>query len=199
MKPKKGDTFYHIDLGKYMVISTTDTHMVVKHTQEKGTRTVTIKNWMKLSSKDELKRYRTSRLNQNGREGYFKTLGYLAKNGTFKAEMLHGDIQRFLHNFKAIKGTTPSVEEFLVLPHKTNKYGLQLRIWFKDAAITFPDNITKRNNSKANPLLCNVSSNEWWWELLNMGFNIGSKHNIQEIRNNIPEQYKEAFEQGTNL
>lgn len=44
-----------------------------------------------------------------------------------------------------------------------------------------------------------INKHSLCWSLLGMGFDLGSNHDVDKIKSNIPEEYKEDFLQGTSI
>lgn len=178
----------------------------VRVDKENGARTVSLKGpWLSNCSELDgngkpIRRFKKSEHTKNfsGEDEYFRTLGYLAKHGKMEAEVPEKDTIRFERNFERIKAERPSVgNHYRILIDKTNKFGPQIRIFFPESnlrEIFVPPGINnKRNQNLDKQTSCNVSDNQWCWELLEMGFNLGKEHDIERVISNIPNEHKESF------
>ena len=135
---------------------------------------------------------------------YFKSLGSLAKYATISAQVPPHSEKKFDSNYYDIKSKDPEKEKgsyYYFCSDKT--WGPTIRIRFKapkdlslDNFVFWPFQIEIRLISDNE---VEMNSINWGLDLLRMGFNLGKKHNIKMILSNIPDKYRNDFQNGLNI
>jgi len=137
---------------------------------------------------------------------YFKTLGYLANRGFIEAIIPPKAKPGFDRYFRSIKGRNPYSDEKGYYVHHdpgVDKWGTEMRLTFKipsefpEYELDFGDGV--RTVDSPNDDERRINSNTLCWNLLILGFELGAEHRIEEIASMIPERYREAFREGTNI
>lgn len=108
-------------------------------------------------------------------EDYYKFIGYLANP--------ESDVEIVLEN-NDVQGA----------------WGKEARIRFKnDKAKIIFESLGIKFTAGGNGCVCRLNCNEFYEELLKLGFTAGKKQNIEIIKNNIPKKFLKSFEEGLNL
>lgn len=131
-------------------------------------------------------------------EKYYFTIGFLAKNCKIIVRVTPKTESRFADNYISIKDEYPYDMDGYEVDTCVNTWSNVIRIIFDTKNI----NSLSRFNFPNEPITGSgeyeliVNNLDWGMELLNIGFNIGRKHNIKEILECVPKQYIKDFEEG---
>jgi len=175
------------------------------------------KNVKKMSDIDKIKRHRKRVLKINTlinshissettaiSKKFFRTIGYLARNGCMYAFMPDKYAEVFESKYKDITGKMP--DGHVIHITKSNgelrKWGVELRISYN-----LPDGIESKDielgpfNGYVEPVAgsgheYNINNNDFCWYLFSLGFEIGKDHEINAIIDNVPDEYVEEFKKG---
>ncbi len=122
---------------------------------------------------------------------FWKSIGYLAKHSTLIIHSVRDNHQvEFEEHYSEIKGKCVGVKYFIQKDPK--HWGIELRIKIKDNPPGWKLNVGNRQFDEDKE----IRSNEIVWWLIGIGFDWGSDHNLEEIRSNVPETYRDSFDSG---
>jgi hypothetical protein len=171
----------------------------IKETSLKGMEgTLLCKMWKGPNIGNIYKREGLAEALEHSNEKFYFTIGFLAKNCKIIARVTPKTEHRFANDYMSIKGTYPYDLDGYEVDTCTNTWGSVIRIVFDTknisslAFFSFPNEPI--NGSGDYELI--INNLEWGMELLEMGFNVGKNHNIEEIKSNVPAQYIKNFEEG---
>jgi len=131
---------------------------------------------------------------------YYRSLSYLAKNAEIDAYIAYKVREWFDEKYFLIKNKYPEGRGYYPHDEDVNKWSSELRIKFN-----LPDGKTTDDvvfGPDVGLVLGGVgydfyiNSNNLCWYLLSLGFDLGKKHNIEEIKSHIPDIYIKYFEEG---
>ena len=131
-------------------------------------------------------------------EKYYFTIGFLTKNCKIVVRVTPKTENKFVNDYVGIKDDYPYNMDGYEVDTCVNTWGNVIRIVFDTkninsfSSFSFPNEPV--DGSGEHELL--INNLDWGMELLSIGFDIGRNHNIDEIRNNIPEQHIKNFEEG---
>jgi len=135
---------------------------------------------------------------------YAFTLGYLAKHACIVADIPYTSQESFDTTYESIKGVEPNKESPKYMVHKcSDTWTYAIRVYFTikedidEADLVLPKSVID-NMGNHDRRTKRISENAWAWRIIGMGFDLDTNHNVDLIRSNIPEQYKEAFDNGFN-
>ena len=79
-----------------------------------------------------------------------------------------------------------------------NQWGITMRLNFSKSVAEYMPNLSFANImlELKNGDMCQINCNDWIYELLQHGFDLGSSHNIEAIEVSVPIQHREAFRYG---
>ena len=138
---------------------------------------------------------------------FYGILGYFSspkRRTKLDAEVPPGKENNFEEKYERITGTRlmPNDSNYYILHEGVNKWGVELRIYF----------IITDNESVPNTVLdlrvspppgsgynSRINKNLFIWPLIEHGFRLGDNQNIEQIRNYVPAEYMDSFENGLNL
>jgi hypothetical protein len=131
--------------------------------------------------------------------GYFETLGFFARHADFQAEVPAQAQRGFEEQYSIFAGVRPVLGHGGYYPVRTvaanDKWGPELRIYFPQrATIEIPAGIEVRTATTDG--IVRINNNDFWRQLVRVGFRLGTQHQIAAIRNSIPAQFHADFEQG---
>lgn len=141
-------------------------------------------------------------------EDFFVVLGYLAspdRECKLDVELPSTKEKSFKDRYAELSGVTPSVDHhnFYLWPEGSNKWGVELRIYFKaDNMDNIPTAIRSMVVSARfpNPAHnCRINRNKFIWELIKHGFLLGDTQNLERIQERVPQEYMPHFERGLSL
>ncbi len=77
-----------------------------------------------------------------------------------------------------------------------DKWGPELRIYFPDSGLNleFPPTVDVRPGNA--PRTLRINNNDFWWQLIRVGFRLGASHNTQTLRGGIPPRFVAEFDNG---
>jgi hypothetical protein len=132
---------------------------------------------------------------------YFETLGFLARQGDFQAEVPPQSEDGFGERYAMLTGVRPVLGNDGYYPVRTenpnDKWGAELRIYFPDRhEVNLPDHIEVRSGSADDTV--RINNNAFWWQLVRVGFRLGTRHDVNVIRASIPPQFHADFDRGFN-
>ncbi len=136
---------------------------------------------------------------------YFKTLGYLTKKGFIEAIIPPKSKDGFDSTYYGIKRQFPQDNQpgYYVHDQGVDKWGTEMRLTFKipktisENELAFGPSVNVRESPNRDEL--RINKNSLCWYLLEIGFNLGSNHDTNQIKSNIPEKYKENFQKGISI
>jgi hypothetical protein len=129
---------------------------------------------------------------QSATGNYFRTIGYLASRATIAAEVNPRCEQSFVERYTALKGKSPV---YRLQEVKYYRWFLKMNIVCKvpdfdyDLGYGVKFKTYKEGTGE-------IFNNNLIWELLEMGFDLGNTHDVDAIRNEVPEKYLGAFDEG---
>jgi hypothetical protein len=135
-------------------------------------------------------------------EDYYIALGYLAASSFILVQMPKNKSEKFIDEHFERTGEVLE-NDYLNGYQIVSNWGIQMRISFSKnifSAVPLPtlkDLAIER--AKNNDSLMQINSNTWVTELLNLGFNVGNRHNSEKISTSIPSRHKEAFQVGFEI
>ena len=130
-------------------------------------------------------------------DNYFWTLGFLSVNGRFDAEIPNKAMQNFLDQYKQLTGERISSNHVGISSlGEVDKWGPELRIYFPvtEKTIDLGSDATVRDGQTSN--IKRINNNSIWNKLVRIGFRLGQKHDIEQIKKSIPKDKLVAFESG---
>ncbi len=132
---------------------------------------------------------------------YFQSLGFMSKRAEFHAEVPPQSRARFEEHYRLFTGLRPLPHENKYFPIETDdnyqKWGPELRIYIPVPAnfkLVLPPEVLLR--SSPDPGVVRINSNDFWWQLVRVGFRLGSVHKIQSIVGSVPKEYQSHFRSG---
>ena len=133
---------------------------------------------------------------------YFRTLGFLVRHGDFQAEVPPKARATFEGQYQAITGSRPVPHNDGYFPidvvRNEDKWGAELRINFPERAdLEFPANVETRAGANADTL--RINNNSYWWQLVRVGFRLGTTHDADQIRASLPPDHRADYDQGLTL
>jgi hypothetical protein len=134
---------------------------------------------------------------------YFRLVGYLAAHADFQAEVPPQSQRGFEEQYLLVTGTRPTEHSQGYYPIQIvtvwDKWGAELRIYFPQTNVIFdlPPRVEIRSGSA--PGILRINNNQFWWQLVRVGFRLGKVHDIDSLRRTIPPQYLDNFENGLRL
>jgi len=136
---------------------------------------------------------------------YTKTLGFMAKNSLIMALITQSDIKNFNRKFLRLLGEYPDEDSNGYCIHVGKAWSSTIRVIFKmpdglftnDFRFGIVNKLDIKTGSGKDEL--NINNIIWGFDLLSMGFNLGSKHDIEKIKSNIPRKYLTDFEEGLKI
>lgn len=130
-------------------------------------------------------------------DDYYRTLGFLASNSRFDAELPAQSVSNFLENYQVHSGQQITSEHTGInLLGDVDKWGPELRIYFPvtDLNLRFGQEVQETSGPDPNTL--RINNNNFWMRLVRIGFRLGRNHDIEAIRNTIPPDKIASFEEG---
>ena len=135
---------------------------------------------------------------------YFRTIGFLASRMTMmEAIVPHRAQVGFVESYRQILGWRPAegAQGYYVHGPDIDKWGNELRITFGASEaelgkLDFGPGVQAVANPSYVGTSWRVNRNAFWWNLLSLGFRLGTVQNRDLLGNNIPVAYKDEFENG---
>ena len=132
---------------------------------------------------------------------YFKTLGYISKKCTIEAILPPKSVAGFENNYYKIKGHTPIKSHgYYIHDDDLAKWGVEMRLTFpipnsiEIDELDFGGSVTIVKSPE--PDMLRINNNAFCYKLLQFGFDLGLNHDVNAIKNNIPESFKSNFQEG---
>lgn len=153
-----------------------------------------------VNSPNRSRRFFTSRYD-------YRIIGFLAYRITMMEAIVPPKSQSgFIETYREIVGAPPrdGADGYYVHREGVDKWGNELRITF-DASeselvgLRFEPKINVVRDPGSSGLSWRINNNTLWWDLLRFGFGMGTKQNIDNIRERIPDRFKGDFDQGITL
>jgi hypothetical protein len=141
--------------------------------------------------------YRDSISNQK----YYKTLGIISNYGFIEAMIPIKSKRGFDNYYVSLKDRCPQNGQdgyYLHSDANVDKWGVEMRLTLPDVADVALGALYTTAASPE-PDRIRVNSNTLCYELLRMGFDLGSKHDLSKLESNIPANYKKDFQDGLNI
>jgi len=143
------------------------------------------------------------KIESNNRQ-YFKTLGYISQSCMIEAILPSKSVSGFESNYYKIKGHLPQKGSgYYIHGENVKKWGVEMRLTFtipQSIAIDeldFGGSVTLVKSPEPNML--RINNNEFCYKLLQLGFDLGTKHDTESIKHEIPEHLRSSFEEGLSL
>lgn len=131
---------------------------------------------------------------------YFRTLGFLTRHGNFQAEVPPKARATFENKYHEITGHRPVLGNgYFPIDAVTDddKWGAELRINFPARAdLEFPPTVELR--SGANPGTLRINNNQYWWSLVQVGFRLNLRNEVEGVRATVPSAFRTAFDDGSH-
>ena len=138
---------------------------------------------------------------------FYEILGYLSspiRRTRLDAEVPPGKENNFEEKYEVITGTRPipNKSNYYILHEGVNKWGVELRIYF---IITDNDSVPNTiKELKVSPppgsgYNSRINKNSFIWPLIENGFRLGDNQNVEQIRNYVPVEYINSFDNSLNL
>lgn len=131
-------------------------------------------------------------------EKYYFTIGFLTNNCKIIARVTPKTENKFVNDYVSIKDAYPYDIDGYEVDTCVNTWSNVIRIVFDTKNIKSLSPFSFPNEpivgSGEHELI--VNNLDWGMELLTIGFNIGKKHDIEEIQSNVPIQYIQNFKEG---
>lgn len=132
-------------------------------------------------------------------DDYFWSIGFLAGNSRFEAELPNQVVAPFLDQYSRLSGENLVADHPLVISlGEVDKWGPELRIYFPTPPrdLDFGPGIEVRAGQT--DAIKRINNNSFWNKLVRIGFRIGKNHDVNLIKNSIPPEKREHFEKGLN-
>lgn len=134
---------------------------------------------------------------------FFEVLGYLANSNRqckLDAEMPLKSQAEFETRYISLTEITPYPDDrnYYILHEEADKWGIELRIYFKADINNVPQIIRDmvRSSRPGEPRNCRINDNELIWQLIAHGFLLGDSQDIERIRSRVPPEFMADFERG---
>lgn len=190
-----GGTFRDRNQG-YEVISISNNGMTIRY--DDGTQTSIGRESMEIKGRIHNNILSEFRVNHPlSTDDYFWSLGFLAANARFDAELPNHVVENFLGHYHRWSGERTSIDHpNVMLLGDVDKYGAELRIYFPLPTRQLdlgPDIEVRAGQSDG---IQRVNNNALWYKLVRLGFRVGSVHDRGSIRNSIPDEKRYLFDEG---
>lgn len=130
-------------------------------------------------------------------DDYYRTLGFLASHSRFDAELPRQSVSNFLENYQIHSGEQiTSDHPGIDLLGDVDKWGPELRIYFSVTNLNLRFGQEVQTTSGTDQGTLRINNNNLWMRLVRIGFRLGRDHDIEAIRNAIPPDKKDLFEEG---
>ena len=185
--------------GVYEVLSITGKSMRIRY--EDGTeldQTVEIKTRIHQNMLSEGRAVHTSEAPE-----YYRFIGYLAKHGRLEAEVPESSSVNFRNRYRQGTGQDPETQPGYSRISTTNandKWGAELRIYYpaRDGVeFVFPEGVEPKAGTRDGEL--RINNNSFWHRLVHAGFRMGPHQDSNAIRESIPHQHRQSFDEGNVL
>jgi len=191
---------YFLDRNQgYTVIELASDRMVVEY--EDGRREIF--NRESMQTKARIYANMITDFNNNhpdATDNNYRTLGYLANHSRFDAELPEQSVSNFLSNYQAHSGEQITTDHPGIIElGYVDKWGPELRIYFPETELELDFGHGIQITSGPNPGILRVNNNNLWMRLIRIGYRAGTNHNIEAIRETIPQDKIVFFEEGLNI
>lgn len=134
--------------------------------------------------------------------GYFEALGFLSQTAEFNAEVPPQARSSFEERYHLTAGVRPVLHQAGYYPIDIvttyDKWGAELRIYFPDRrGLDLPPGVEIRESNK--PAQSRINNNSYWWQLVHLGFRLGTNHDRARIRDSVPPAFRDRFDAGAAL
>ena len=141
----------------------------------------------------------TRALHPHQSAAYFRTLGFLARRGEFHAEIPPKSQAPFEEKYRNMTGYRPVLHKDKYFPvdavRDYDKWGLELRIYLPDRNdLEFPPDVELRSGTASRTF--RINNNNYWWQLVRVGFRLGTGHDVENIRESVPSDFRVNFDEG---
>ena len=139
---------------------------------------------------------------RNDHNKYFM-LGFYAKHAYLGTKVTVRSEHTFVGDYFQLKTDDPYDRRGYHIDVCPNTWAHSMFMKFKKVhapeEITYPRDarVIEFDNHAPNDFF--IYHTNWCWQLLSMGFNIGTDHDMDEIRSHVPEKHRQAFEAGCNF
>lgn len=132
-------------------------------------------------------------------EDVYKIIGYLAKNGAIFVELIEDYKNDFFEKYRDITGSEVDEDSKYIIWRDKNK------LW------TAPSIRVNKNEKNSHMIFTldvpvyesnthyMIYKTDFIWYILEMGFRIGADHDMEEIYESIPDNYKKIFSDAIKL
>lgn len=121
---------------------------------------------------------------------YFRTLGFFAKDARFDAEVIPRLQGNFERRYELTTGGRPS--RYHRLQSDVDKWGMELRIYFpRRNGLELPPGI--QATAGPAPNVRRINNNRYWWQLVRVGFRLGTEHDVDRIAASVPRRFSSEF------
>lgn len=135
---------------------------------------------------------------------FFFSLGFLAARvAVLEAMVPPHSFKKFRSDYATIKGYKPVESEPGLYVHapEAKKWGCELRVTFQASRkevdeLNFGWDVDVVEDPSKPGELWRINNNNFWWRLLEWGFDMGAQQDVDSIRPQIPLEYREAFDRG---
>ena len=130
---------------------------------------------------------------------YFRTLGFLARSGVFHAEVPQRHQAQFEEKYRNMTGCRPVLNKDKYFPidvvRDYDKWGPELRIYLPDRDdVEFPQDVKLVSGTALGT--SRINNNNYWWQLVRVGFRLGTGHDVENIRASVPLDFRAEFDEG---
>jgi hypothetical protein len=124
-------------------------------------------------------------------EEFWKSIGFLASHAELVAFVVEKNEDSFLQRYYELKEREPLRFTLISNP---KQWGNELRVIVEPSWNLTLGNIIPVTGNTENRINFNSNSLVWW--LLELGFDLGRNHDVESIRSSVPNEFKEAFDEG---
>lgn len=141
-----------------------------------------------------------TRKHQSTNENYFRTLGFLARHGRFKAELPEHTVKGFVGNYEQLTGEPfPTTHEDIRYEYNPAIWGPGLRIVFQEPDFELDFGMDVDDLIYSSARVITLSRNKLWLKLISLGFRLGTDHKVDQISKSILDKSdRKFFEEGLN-
>lgn len=186
--------------GSYTVINIEPRGMQIKY--ENGFREFIPESRLSIKERIHQNIYgEFARKHPSTKEEYFFTLGFLARYARFRAELPEHTVKGFTTNYEAATGLPfPVMHEDIRYEFNPDIWGAGLRIIYPkpDFELDFGSEVEVEEQKQSTNMMI-VSRNKLWLMLIELGFRLGTDHDVDRIRKSIlNEKDQKSFDKGYN-
>lgn len=109
---------------------------------------------------------------------------YLAEHARFDAEVPDSQTPSFEAKYSALAQTPVRPPQYIVID-SDNKWAPELRIYFPEPRfpLLFPNGIRPVSSTQYGVL--RINNNAFWWQLIVLGFRLGTAHDVARIKKEL--------------